>query len=217
MTLQGSYKFDPEAPENVYYWDVRYPNSEDWEEGNAEEHTGEIIGNFCRASKQYDSTLLNSSQGCGWKVLTYAGANGQDAKVIKVYKPSGMSGIILHGSYTDSSMQEHETKVEMDFTNKAFLTPSCMVITLVFGSGSSMPEIYEHTSSDSVALISQFKERSHEMQINGSNFCVSIQDYLDPSKESINGYQVRAIPNYCNIAMTRTFQKFFIGGYRNAN
>ena len=214
--LQGQYLFESIKLDVVTHWDIEYVSSKYGTNvtGSASTHDGRLDDQPTVATRLYDSPIFNGAQGCGWQVLSYVSSNpGEDSpQVIHIYKPIGARKIVIHGYYVTDVGDHVNTSVTCMFTSPQLLYTS--VFTSIVLRGESLPQVSEHETPQVYREVGQFRVRSHELQINGSDFCVSRYDYLDPNKALVNSFQVRAIPNLGNIAMTRTFQKFLIGGYK---
>jgi len=195
--------------EQVLGWKIKYKSTDygtdinTWTEA---EIPDDLIS---RACMQYDSPLVGLEPIAGYKILSYESS----ISVLKIFKPIGAYYIELKCSFTESGTQkENIVKINLS-DDKVSLIYSLLTVTIALKETDSFPEVYEHTSTDASQKVEPFRIKSHEFQVNGSNFNVSRNDYLDRNKINFNNIMVRAIPDFGNVAMTRTFQKFIIGGY----
>ena len=117
--------------------------------------------------------------------------------------------------------------ITYDFTmNQRLHLMTQMVIAYSHSDLDVVPEITSHrktddkedTTSKSIGTnlnTSGFGVYAHQLQINGSNFGISKRDYIERNRLYVNKIAYTSIPEFQSMSMTRNFQKFCIGAFKN--
>lgn len=123
---------------------------------------------------------------------------------------------------------DKDANLTYDFMeNERLQVPAQMVIAYAHKNLDQSPEISRHRVTDdksyegvldmdSYIKSCGFSVHPHQLQINGSNYCMSRRDYLDCNKLYINKINYTSIPEFQSVSMTRSFQKFIIGAFKNS-
>lgn len=133
--------------------------------------------------------------------------------------------VYTEGQSVSYTRDDFKSWIKFIFEENIYLYQTNMVLSYTQSNLTESPEISRHRVTDDKKSDTSVNNTSpefsscgflmleHYAQINGSNFCVSKRDYLERSKPFINNLLVDNLPEFQSMAMTKAFQKFFIGSY----
>ena len=187
-------------------------------QGETAEEVGEdIITSLPRVNLEYNSPLINGRfpDGGALANITYSlmGDDGElhPVNLNKVFRPFNCTKVLLKGQYEELGETKWAT-CEISYETSEY--PYCSLINL--GSTedeSSSLEIQRHLSNMEETRCGYFKVLPHELQINGSNYCISPKDILSYLRKDYVDNMTRTLPEFMNFSFARNGSKFYIGQY----
>ena len=182
----------------------------------AEEVGGSVLTTLPRVNLEYNSPLINGRfpENGAFASITYSllddNNQAHPVTINKVFRPYGCVLIILKGQYELGS-EMHWASCKIDCSEERLY---CSVINL--GSSedeSSSLEIQRHLSNQEDTRCGHFKVLPHELQINGSNYCISPSDLLSSMRRNYVDNMTRSVSEFMNFSLARNGSKFYIGQY----